>query len=327
LGKLGNTELREKPLFLAPMEDVSDTLFRLTCKEYGADFLYTEFISSEALIRDVNRTVKKMKITESERPIGIQIYGNITSSMVNAATIAEELKPDLIDINFGCPVKKIANRGGGSGMLRDIPKLLEITSEIVKTVKLPVTVKTRLGWDENSKVIVDLSEQLQDCGIQGLTIHGRTRAQMYTGEADWTLIGQIKNNPRIKIPIIGNGDIDSPEKAASMFDRYGVDGIMIGRGSIGNPHIFKEVRHYLETGEKLPPLTLTEQLEQLRKLVNSSVSLKGLPGGILHMRRHMAKNFNGLENFRDLRIRMLRCDDPQKLNLIFDEIRDRYGDR
>ena len=325
MSKIGNTTLRDKPLFLAPMEDVSDASFRKICKSYGADYLYTEFISSDALLKDIKRTKLKMQIYEDERPVGIQIYGNIVSNMISAAKIAEEFNPDVIDINFGCPVKKIANRGGGSGMLRDIPKMLEITSEIVKAVNLPVTVKTRIGWDDKSIVIPDLAEQLQDCGIHALTIHGRTRAQMYTGEADWETIGKVKNNSRIKIPIIGNGDMDSPEKVAQMFDRYGVDGIMIGRGSIGNPAIFKHVRHFLDTGKKLPALSLTEQVEHLRVLVNSSIEAKGLPGGLLHMRRHMAKNFADLENFRDLRIKMLRCNEPDELNKIFDQIIEVFG--
>jgi nifR3 family TIM-barrel protein len=259
-----------------------------------------------------------------ERPIGIQIYGNRIDAMVGAARLAEELRPELIDINFGCPVRKIATKGYGAGMLRDIPKLLAITEAVVKAVRIPVTVKTRLGWDEASKIIVGLAEQLQDTGISALTIHGRTREQIYSGVADWTLIGQVKNNPRMKIPIIGNGDIDSGEKARQMFDRYGVDGLMIGRAAIGNPHIFREVRHFLDTGENLPPRTISEQVDQLKQLIEKSIEWNGLPGGILHTRRHMALNFKGLPDFRPLRVKMLRSNNKEELWGILEEIEKRY---
>ena len=308
------------------MEDVTDHSFRILCKEYGADFLFTEFISAEGLIRDVNKTKKKMLLFESERPIGIQLYGSKIDSMVEAAKIATESHPELIDLNFGCPVRKIANKGGGAGMLKDIPKMIEMTKSVVNTTNIPVTVKTRLGWDENSKIIVDLAEQLQDIGIKALTIHGRTRAQMYSGLADWTLIGEVKNNPRMHIPIIGNGDIDNEETARKMFDRYGVDAIMIGRASIGNPYIFKQIRHFLDMGEKLPDLSLHEQIENLKLLIKRSIDWNGMPGGILHTRRHMALNFKGLPDFRQLRIKMLRCLDEDKLWDIFDEIEEKYND-
>lgn len=322
--KIGIIELRNEPVFLAPLEDVTDHPFRVICKNYGADFMYTEFISSDALVREVKTIIKKMQLYPVERPIGIQIYGNQIEAMAEAARLAEELKPELIDINFGCPVRKIANKGSGAGMLRDVPKLLAITEAVVKAVKLPVTVKTRLGWDSESKIIVDLAERLQDTGIQALTIHGRTREQIYSGVADWTLIGEVKNNPRMKIPIIGNGDIDSGEKARQMFDRYGVDGIMIGRAAIGNPYIFREIRHYLDTGEKLPPLPISKKIALLKELIEKSIEWKGLPGGILHTRRHMALNFKGLPDFRPLRIKMLRSNNKEELWEIFDEIEKRY---
>ncbi len=308
------------------MEDVTDHSFRVLCKEYGADFLFTEFISAEGLIRDVNKTKKKMLLFETERPIGIQLYGSNIDSMVEAAKIASESKPQLIDLNFGCPVRKIANKGGGAGMLKDIPKMIEMTKSVVNATKIPVTVKTRLGWDDNSKIIVDLAEQLQDTGIKALTIHGRTRAQMYSGLADWTLIGEVKNNPRIQIPIIGNGDIDSEETAHKMFDRYGVDAIMIGRASIGNPYIFKQIRHFLDKGEKLHELSLHEQIENLKLLIKRSIDWNGMPGGLIHTRRHMALNFKGLPDFRQLRIKMLRCFDEDKLWDIFEEIKAKYND-
>ena len=253
--KIGHIDLGERPVFLAPMEDVTDPAFRLMCKKFGADMVYTEFVSSDALIRSVNKTTQKLSICDEERPVAIQIYGKDTEAMVGAARIVEEAQPDILDINFGCPVKKVAGKGAGAGMLQNIPKMLEITRAVVDAVKIPVTVKTRLGWDADHKIIVDLAEQLQDCGIAALAIHGRTRAQMYTGEADWTLIGEVKNNPRMHIPIIGNGDVTSAATAKACFDRYGVDAIMIGRGSIGRPWIFREVKHYLETGTELPPET------------------------------------------------------------------------
>jgi tRNA-dihydrouridine synthase B len=324
--KIGNLELRKEPLLLAPMEDVTDSMFRRLCKHYGADLMYTEFVSSDALVREVDKTLKKLVLDDNERPVGIQIYGKEIDSMVEAAKIAEEARPNIIDINFGCPVKKIASKGAGAGMLRDIPKMIAMTSAIVKAVNTPVTVKTRLGWDENSKNIVDIAEQLQDSGIQALTIHGRTRAQMYSGEADWTLIGQVKNNIRMTIPIIGNGDISTPEKARQYLNRYGVDALMIGRPSIGRPWIFREVRHYLDTGNLLPSPTIPEHVEMIREQVNKSVEWLGERRGILHSRRHLAITFKGLDHFRPLKIKMLRTENINELNAILDEIAKRWTD-
>jgi nifR3 family TIM-barrel protein len=324
--KIGNLELRKEPLLLAPMEDVTDRMFRRLCKHYGADLMYTEFVSSDALVREVDKTLKKLVLDDNERPVGIQIYGKEIDSMVEAAKIAEEARPNIIDINFGCPVKKIASKGAGAGMLRDIPKMIAMTSAIVKAVNTPVTVKTRLGWDENSKNIVDIAEQLQDSGIQALTIHGRTRAQMYSGEADWTLIGQVKNNIRMTIPIIGNGDISTPEKARQYLNRYGVDALMIGRPSIGRPWIFREVRHYLDTGNLLPSPTIPEHVEMIREQVNKSVEWLGERRGILHSRRHLAITFKGLDHFRPLKIKMLRTENINELNAILDEIAKRWTD-
>lgn len=323
---IGNLELREQPLLLAPMEDVTDRVFRKLCKRYGADMMYTEFVSSDALVREVDKTLQKMELHEDERPVGIQIYGKEVDAMAEAARIAERAGPDVIDINFGCPVKKIASKGAGAGLLRDIPRMIAITEAVVKAVHTPVTVKTRLGWDESSKIIVDVAERLQDTGIHALTIHGRTRSQMYSGEADWTLIGEVKNNPRMHIPIIGNGDIFSPERARSYLDRYGVDALMIGRPCIGRPWIFKEIRHYLDTGEILPAPTLPEHVEMIRDQVNKTVEWLGERRGILHSRRHLAVTFKGLENFRPLKIKMLRTEDIHELNAILDEIAERWGD-
>jgi nifR3 family TIM-barrel protein len=320
--KIANLDFGECPIFLAPMEDVTDPAFRLMCKRFGADMVYTEFVSSDALVRSVNSTMRKLNISEEERPVAIQIYGKNTDAMIEAARMVEEAKPDIIDLNFGCPVKKVAGKGAGAGLLRDIPKMLEITRAVVDTVKLPVTVKTRLGWDENSKIIVDLAEQLQDCGISALTIHGRTRAQMYTGEADWTLIGKVKKNPRMHIPIIGNGDITTPERAKECFDKYGVDAVMIGRASFGRPWIFKEVKHYLQTGEPLPPLSAEWRLNVLRQEVLDSVNLLDERRGILHVRRHIAASplFKGIPNFRETRIAMLRAETKEDLFDIFDKL-------
>ncbi len=320
--KIGNIDLGERPVFLAPMEDVTDPAFRLMCKKFGVDMVYTEFVSSDALIRSVNKTTQKLTIYEEERPVAIQIYGKDTEAMVGAAKIVEETKPDILDINFGCPVKKVAGKGAGAGMLQNIPKMLEITKAVVEAVKIPVTVKTRLGWDADHKIIVDLAECLQDCGIAALTIHGRTRAQMYTGEADWTLIGEVKKNPRMHIPIIGNGDVTTPQRAKECFDRYGVDAIMIGRGSIGRPWIFKEVKHYLETGEELPPLPFEWKMNVLREEVMNSVARLDERRGIIHIRRHLAATplFKGIPNFRDTRIAMLRTESVEKLFRIFDRI-------
>ena len=322
--KIGNIELGAEPLLLAPMEDVTDHVFRGLCKHYGVDLMYTEFISSEALVRDVESTRRKLTLLEEERPVAIQLYGKDLDAMAYAARLAEEAKPDIIDLNFGCPVKKIANKGAGSGLLRDIPLMLQITRAVVNAVETPVTVKTRLGWDERSKIIVDLAESLQDTGIKALTIHGRTREQMYSGEADWTLIGQVKNNPRMHIPIIGNGDINCPQKARLYFNRYGVDAIMVGRASIGRPWIFREIRHYLDTGELLAPPTLSEHVEMIRQVLHASVGWLGERRGILHARRHLAVSFKGLENFRDTKIKMLRCESIQEIDQILDSVKSSY---
>ena len=320
--KIANIDLGPCPVLLAPMEDVTDPAFRLMCKQFGADMVYTEFVSADALIRSVSKTEQKLNISDAERPVAIQIYGRDVDTMVQAAKIVEQAQPDIIDLNFGCPVKRVAGKGAGAGMLQNIPLMLDITRSVVNAVKTPVTVKTRLGWDANSKIIVTLAEQLQDCGIQALTIHGRTRAQMYTGEADWTLIGETKQNPRIHIPIIGNGDITTPQRAKECFDRYGVDAIMIGRASFGRPWIFKEVKHYLETGEELPPLSAEWRLNVLRQEVIDSVNLLDERRGILHVRRHLAASplFKGIPNFRETRIRMLRAETQAELFQIFEEI-------
>ncbi len=325
--KIADIEFGKYPVFLAPMEDVTDEAFRLLCKRFGVDMVYTEFVSSDALIRDVNSTLRKLNIYDQERPVAIQIYGNEVEPMVEAAKRVEAARPDILDINFGCPVKKVARKGCGAGMLQNIPKLLEITKAVVDAVNIPVTVKTRLGWDENSKCIVDLAERLQDCGIAALTVHGRTRAQMYTGDADWTLIGEVKNNPRMHIPIIGNGDITTPERAKECFDRYGVDAVMIGRASFGRPWIFREVKHYLETGTPLPPLTFDERMDILRDEVNQSVARLDEYRGILHIRRHLAATplFKGLPDFKQLRIAMLRAETVDELFDIFEQIKKRYG--
>ena len=333
LMKIGNIDLGEKPLFLAPMEDVTDASFRFVCKEFGADIMYTEFISSDGLIRDAKKSLAKLVTYDYEAPIGIQIYGNIPEAMVDAARMAENAAEiagghgaDLIDINFGCPVSKIARRGAGSGMMREPDKMVEITRMVVDAVKLPVTVKTRLGWDENSKIIVELAERLQDTGIQALTIHGRTRCQMYTGEADWTLIGKVKENPRMHIPIIGNGDINSPQKAAEAFDRYGVDGIMIGRATYGHPWIFKEIRHYLQTGELLPQMSVRERVALAKRHLSKSLEFKGDRIGILEMRRHLSCYFKGLPDFKETRLKLVTLNDPQELYATLDYIADRWGD-
>jgi nifR3 family TIM-barrel protein len=302
------------------MEDITDPSFRFLCKQYGADMMYTEFISSDGLIRDAAKSLKKLEFDESERPIGIQIYGHILEAMVDAAKMAEEANPDVIDINFGCPVKKIAGRGAGSGMMRNVPLLVAITEAIVKAVKLPVTVKTRLGYDAENKNIMEIAERLQDVGVEALTIHGRTRSQMYKGEADWTLIGEVKNNPRIKIPIIGNGDIDTPQKAAEMFDRYGVDGVMIGRATVGRPWIFRDVKYYLEHGEMPEPLTLDEIVALARLHLQKSLEWKGEKVGILEMRRHLTNYFKGLPNFKETRLKLVTTDDPSQLFDILDYI-------
>ena len=307
------------------MEDVSEPSFRFMCKKHGADMLYTEFASCDALVRNVNKTTRKLITFDYERPVAVQIFGRDPQAMADAAKIAEESQPDIIDINFGCPVKKVAGKGSGAGLLRNLPLMKEITEAVVNAVKVPVTAKTRLGWDENDKPIVSVAEMLQDCGIHALTIHGRTRAQMYTGEANWSLIGDVKNNPRMTIPIIGNGDIDSPEKAKQMFDRYGVDAVMIGRASIGNPWIFRDVKHYLQTGELLPPFTLQEQIDELKEFTLKSVEFKGLPGGVIHMRRQFAKSFKGLENFKETRVKLLKLEKLDDVMGLLDEIKGKYS--
>ena len=287
--------------------------------------VYTEFIPSDGLIRDARKSLKKLEISDEERPIGIQLYGHLIDSMVEAARIAEEAGPDLIDINFGCPVRKIANRGAGAGMLCNIPLMADMTKAIVNAVKLPVTVKTRLGWDENSKYIVDIAEQLQDAGIRAITIHGRTRAQLYKGNADWSLIGAVKNNPRMKIPVIGNGDIITPESAGDAFDRFGVDGIMIGRATVGRPWIFREVKHFLATGELLPPMTLEQKVELARLQFRKSIEVKGMPRGIYEMRRHFLNYFKGLPDFRDIRMKLVTSLDPDEINGLLDLILSTYS--
>ncbi|HET6558777.1 MAG TPA: tRNA dihydrouridine synthase DusB [Prolixibacteraceae bacterium] len=324
--KIGNSDLGEMPLFLAPMEDVTYKSFRYMCKKYGADVMYTEFVSSEALIRDIQKTKQKMTLFDFDRPVAIQIYGHDIDSMVRAAQVAEESQPDFIDINYGCPMKKIIRHGAGAGMLLDPDKMQRMTAAIVKAVKVPVTAKTRLGWDEDNKIIVDVAERLQDAGIVALAIHGRTRSQLYTGEADWTLIGEVKNNPRMHIPIIGNGDINGPEKAGEFLHQTGVDALMIGRGSIGRPWIFQEVKHYLSTGELLPPPTVAEVVQNVRDQLNMSIDWKdNVRSGILMMRRHFARYFPSLPNFREHRIRLLQADTIEAVNESMLQIEKEYG--
>lgn len=320
--KIANIDLGERPVLLAPMEDVTDPSFRLICREMGAAMVYTEFVSAEALVRDISSTVRKLHIDERERPVAIQIYGREPEAMVEAARIVERAQPDIIDINFGCPVKKVASKGAGAGMLRDIPKLLRITREVVNAVSLPVTVKTRLGWDCENKIITDLGPQLQDCGIKALTVHGRTRSQMYTGQADWTLIGELKADPRMEIPIIGNGDICTPQQAVDAFDTYGVDAVMIGRASFGAPWIFRDVRQMLDSG-RVTPLPLDEKFALLQRQIRESVERIDEYRGILHIRRHLAASpvFKGIPNFRETRIHMLRADTLSELYDILGEAR------
>lgn len=322
--KIGNIQFGDHPLFLAPMEDVTDIGFRILCKRYGASMVYTEFVSAEALVRSVKSTVNKLTISDEERPVGIQIYGRDVESMVEAAKIVEDqAHPDVIDINFGCPVKKVAGKGAGAGMLQNVPLLLDITKNVVKAVSTPVTVKTRLGWSNDNLIICDLAEQLQDCGIQALTIHGRTRAQMYTGSADWTLIGEVKKNPRINIPIIGNGDITSPEETKRAFEEYGVDAVMIGRATFGRPWIFKEIRDYLDGKEADPEMTFNWMLDVLEEQLRINVERIDEYRGILHTRRHLAASpiFKGIPNFRQTRIAMLRANTMDELMGILEEQR------
>jgi tRNA-dihydrouridine synthase B len=322
--KIGNIELSDFPLLLAPMEDVSDPPFRAVCKRGGADLMYTEFISSEGLIRHAAKSKQKLDIFEYERPIGIQLFGGAIGSMVEAAQIATEANPDLIDINYGCPVKAVACRGAGAALLQDIPKMVKMTEEIVKATHLPVTVKTRLGWDDNTKNITEVAERLQDIGIKALTVHGRTRVQMYKGSADWTLIGEIKNNPRIQIPIFGNGDIDSPEKAIEYKNRYGVDGVMIGRAAIGYPWIFNEIKHFLKTGRHLSPPDLAERVEVTQKHLEFSIKWKGEKLGTLEMRRHYASYFKGFPDFKPYRTRLVEANTSFEVREILNEVVHHY---
>jgi tRNA-dihydrouridine synthase B len=331
--KIGDIDLGERPALLAPMEDVTDASFRILCREQGAAMVYTEFVPSDGLVRDAAKAIAKMRTIPQEAPVGIQVYGNIPESMVEAARMAENAAEiaggygcDLVDINFGCPVSKIAGRGAGSGMMREPDKMVMITKMIVDAVRKPVTVKTRLGWDENSKIIVELAERLQDTGIKALTIHGRTRCQMYKGEADWTLIGAVKNNPRMHIPIIGNGDICSPERAKECFDRYGVDGIMVGRASFGHPWIFREIRHYLDTGEFLPPLSVAERVSLAKRHLALSIELKGESRGVFEMRRHLSCYFKGLPDFKETRIHLVTTTDVNDLYHTLDYIAERWSD-
>ena len=325
--RIGNIEFEKYPVFLAPMEDVTDIGFRMLCKRFGASMVYTEFVNADAVIRSVKSTLNKFRINDFERPVGIQIYGKSVESMVEAAKVVAEVKPDVIDINFGCPVKKVASKGAGAGMLQNIPLMLEITREVVKAVNIPVTVKTRLGWDQEHKIIVDLAEQLQDCGIQALTIHGRTRSDMYTGSADWTLIGEVKKNPRMKIPIIGNGDVTSPEQAKQHFEQYGVDAVMIGRATFGQPWLFRDVRNLLDGIEENAPFSVTQKIDVLKELLRINVERIDEYRGILHTRRHLASTpvFKGIPNFRETRIRMLRAETCDELTAILEEIPDKFG--
>lgn len=330
--KIGNIDLGEKPVLLAPMEDVTDASFRIVCKKFGADMVYTEFIPSDGLIRDAAKAIAKMKTSEDEAPIAIQIYGNDPDAMVEAAKMADNAAQiagghgcDIIDINFGCPVNKIAGRGAGSGMMREPDKMVMITERIVKAVSKPVTVKTRLGWDESSKIIVPLAERLQDAGIAALTIHGRTRCQMYKGEADWTLIGQVKENPRMHIPIIGNGDINSPQKAGEAFGKYGVDGIMVGRASFGHPWIFREIKHYLTSGEILPSMSANDRVALAKWHLSLSTGLKGPVTGVLEMRRHLSCYFKGLPDFKETRVKLVTAPTADEVMALLDYVSERWG--
>ncbi|MCH8554756.1 MAG: tRNA dihydrouridine synthase DusB [Schleiferiaceae bacterium] len=318
--KIGDVEVGTFPLLLAPMEDVSDPPFRALCKQHGADVMYTEFISSEGLIRDAAKSLKKLDIFEYERPIGIQIFGNEIEHMREAAQIAAAAQPDIIDINYGCPVKNVACKGAGAGILQDIPKMVAMTAEIVKAVNLPVTVKTRLGWDENTKYIVEVAERLQDVGIKAISIHGRTRKQMYKGEADWSLIAETKNNPRLHIPVFGNGDVDSPEKALEMKNRFGVDGIMIGRASIGYPWIFNEIKHFLKTGEHLPPPEIADRVAAAKAHLEMAVKWKGDRVGVYETRRHYTNYFKGIPHFKPYRTQLVTEENPVALLQLLDEI-------
>jgi len=322
--KIGNIDIGEFPLLLAPMEDVSDPPFRALCKQNGADVMYTEFISSEGLIRDAFKSTQKLDIYDFERPIGIQIFGNEISSMRQATEICAKEKPEFIDINYGCPVKKVANKGAGAGILRDIPKMISMTKEIVRSTNIPVTVKTRLGWDENSKYIVEVAERLQDVGIKAISIHGRTRKQMYKGEADWTLIGEVKNNPKMIIPVFGNGDVDTPEKVKSVKERYGVDGVMIGRGAIGNPWIFKEIKHYLKTNTFLEKPNIQERVNVCKQHLKHSITWKGERVGIAEMKRHYSSYFKAIPDFKQFRTRMVTSNSVAEVLEILNEVQNKF---
>ncbi len=319
--KIADIELGDFPLLLAPMEDVSDPPFRALCKQHGADLMYTEFISSEGLIRDAAKSVKKLDIFEYERPVGIQIFGSNIESMRKATEVTQGANPDIIDINYGCPVKKVAGKGAGAGILQDVPKMVEMTKEIVNSTHLPVTVKTRLGWDDNSKYIVEVAERLQDVGIKAISIHGRTRKQMYKGEADWSLIAEVKNNPRMTIPVFGNGDINSPQKAVEYKNRFGVDGVMIGRSSIGNPWFFNQVKHFIKTGKELPLPTINERVDVVKKHLEMSLEWKGEHEGIVEMRRHYANYFKGIRDFKPLRMKLVTTMEVQELFDTLEEIK------
>lgn len=324
--KIENIELGEFPLLLAPMEDVSDPPFRALCKELGADLMYTEFISSEGLIRDAAKSIQKLDIYEQERPVGIQIFGSDEEPMMRSAEIIEQTNPDLLDINYGCPVKKVACKGAGAGILRDIPKMVRLTEAIVKSTKLPVTVKTRLGWDEDSKYIVEVAERLQDVGIKAISIHGRTRTQMYKGEADWSLIAEVKNNPRMKIPVFGNGDIDSGAKAVEYKNRYGVDGVMIGRASIGYPWVFNEIKHFIKTGEQLPVPTVKERVRVATQHFEMSLKWKGERTGMAEMRRHYGVYFKGIPHFKEHRSKLVTSFEVEEVRELLRQVEVQYGD-
>ena len=320
--KIRNIELGNFPLLLAPMEDVSDPPFRALCKKFGADLMYTEFISSEGLIRDAIKSKQKLDIYEKERPIGIQIFGSDIESMKIATEITEKSNPDIIDINYGCPVKKVACKGAGAGILQDIPKMVKMTSEIVKSTKLPVTVKTRLGWDESSKYIVEVAERLQDVGIEAISIHGRTRKQMYKGEADWSLIAETKNNPRLRIPVFGNGDINSPEKAVEYKNKYGVDGVMIGRASIGNPWVFREIKHFIEFNSHCAPPTFIEKVDAVKEHLSTSIEWKGTKLAIAEMKRHYSNYFKGIADFKEIKTKLVTSNDLNEINEILEFLRE-----
>lgn len=323
--RIGNIELPDFPLLLAPMEDVSDPPFRYVCKQHGADLMYTEFISSEGLIRDAIKSKKKLDIFDYERPIGIQIFGGDEEALALSARIVDAVQPDLLDINFGCPVKKVVCKGAGAGVLKDIDLMVRLTSAVVKSTNLPVTVKTRLGWDDQSKNIMEVAERLQDVGVKALSIHGRTRMQMYKGDADWTLIGKVKNNPRIRIPIFGNGDVDTPEKALEMKNRYGIDGVMIGRASIGYPWIFNEIKHFMKTGMHLAPPSIEDRVNVCRTHLERAIEWKGEHLGIIEMRGHYGNYFRGLPNFKDYRVKLVTLLEREQLLVVLDEIEENYA--